>query len=334
MVLSCKPFLTIFISLLGATQHRTALASRHLSATAATVNTSTLSVADTSDSPTSQDTSGYDATQYLHAGCAVFLDNSTVFTAQAINSTQSTLYRGMTATVLNYASKNVTVPWSFQLSSTAPGYSGIEQAFNFDNSSVTNGVVSGTATADYLTLLPKAENNITVGLLLEANATTFPLPQSFLLNGNPCSVVVLPDNVPAPANITSPSLQDVQSEAGVGLTTLNGEIIDRTSGEPISLRGFNYFGFDNAQTCVDGLYAGSTTLSRDLITIIRTQQALGFNAVRLLTSFGTVFGLSPVAQASTCTTATAAQYQAYLTDPATPVAAGATIPELVVCLFF
>lgn len=115
-----------------------------------------------------------------------------------------------------------------------------------------------------------------------------------------------------------------------GLTTLDGQIIDQTTGEAIQLRGFNYFGFDNAQTCVDGLWAGSTTLSHDLATIIRTQQALGFNAVRLLTSFGTVFGLAPVPQSRACSSVSAADYQSYLTDPAATVAAGATIPELVV----
>ncbi|KAL0048267.1 hypothetical protein WJX82_011434 [Trebouxia sp. C0006] len=324
MAVDCRSLLTVLVGFVAASQLNTALASRRLSAAASTLNTSALSVADSSDSALT----GFDATQYLHAGCAVFLDNSTIFTAQTADNSVPTMYRGMTATVINYASTNISVPWSFQLTSTAPGYSGIKQAFNFDNSSVTNGVVSGTATADYLTVLPKAANNITIGLLLEANATTFPLPQSFRLNGNNCSVVILPNSVAPPANITSPSLQSVQSQAGIGLTTLNGQIIDRTSGEPISLHGFNYFGFDNAQTCVDGLYAGTTTLSRDLVTIIRTQQALGFNAVRLLTSFGTVFGLAPVPQSSSCATATAAQYQAYLTDPATPVAAGATIPGL------
>lgn len=324
MAVGCRSLLTVLVGFLAASQLNTAFASRHLSAATPILNTSALSVADSSDSALT----GFDATQYLHAGCAVFLDNSTIFTAQTNDSSVPTLYRGMTATVINYASTNISVPWSFQLTSSAPGYSGIKQAFNFDNSSVTNGVVSGTATADYLTVLPKAANNITIGLLLEANATTFPLPQSFRLNGNPCSVVILPNSVPPPANITSPSLKSVQSQAGVGLTTLNGQIIDRTSGEPISLHGFNYFGFDNAQTCVDGLYAGTSTLSRDLVTIVRTQQALGFNAVRLLTSFGTVFGLAPVPQSGSCTTATAAQYQAYLTDPATPVAAGSSIPEL------
>ena len=212
--------------------------------------------------------------QYLHATCAVFLDNSTIFTAEQDGKT--VLYRGMTATVINYASNSVPVPWRFELSSNSPGYSGIQQAFNFANSSVVDGTVSGIATQPPLNLLPKAANNITIGLLLQANASTFPVPQAFMLNDQSCSVVILPNNVPPPADITPPTFQEVQAVAGVGLTTLNGQIIDRTSGQPVSFKGFNYFGFDNAQTSVDGLWAGSTTISQDLVTIIRTQQVTCF----------------------------------------------------------
>lgn len=217
-----------------------------------------------------QSTQSTDTPQFVHATCAVFLDNSTIFTAESNGAT--VLYRGVSATVINYASHSIPVPWSFQLSSNSPGYSGIEQAFNFADSRVTDGTVSGTATAKFLTLLPKAANNITIGLLLQADAAAFPVPQAFKLNDHSCSVVVLPSNVPPPVDIISPSFQEVQAEAGTGFTTLKGRIIDRTSGEPISLRGFNWFGFDNAQTCVDGLWAGSTALSRDLATVMRTQQ--------------------------------------------------------------
>lgn len=217
-----------------------------------------------------QSTQSNESPQFVHATCAVFLDNSTIFTAKSNGAT--VMYRGVTATIINYASHSIPVPWSFQLSSNSPGYSGIEQAFNFADSRVANGIVSGTATAKALTLLPKAANNITIGLLLQANAAAFPVPQAFKLNDRSCSVVVLPSDVPPPADITRPSFQEVQAEAGTGFTTLKGRIIDRTSGEPISLRGFNWFGFDNAQTCVDGLWAGSTALSRDLATIMRTQQ--------------------------------------------------------------
>ena len=60
-------------------------------------------------------------------------------------------------------------------------------------------------------------------------------------------------------------------------------------------------------------------------------QALGFNAVRLLISFGSVFGLAPKSQSTACATVAPADYQAYLTNPATPVTGGATIPDLAVC---
>ena len=267
MAVICRAVFILLVSLLGDLSVGLAAQNRHL---LADFDASSSTPVEAEGDQPAMTTNSNGTPQYLHAICAVFFDNSTIFTAKKDGST--VLYRGMTATVINYAANNVSVPWSFELSSDSPGYSGIEQAYNFANSRIVHGTVSGTATQPSLTLLPSAANNITIGLLLQANTTTFPVPQVFMLNGHSCSVVILPNQVPPPANITSPTFQEVQAQAGVGLTTLSGQIIDRTSGQPFSLKGFNWFGFDNAQTCVDGLWAGSTTLSQDLVTIIRTQQ--------------------------------------------------------------
>ena len=267
MAVICRAAFSLLVSLLGSIPVGLAAQNRHLMAD---FDAGPLTAVEAKGDQPVVPTNSNGTPQYLHAICAVFLDNSTIFTAEKDGRT--IMYRGMTATVINYAANNVSVPWSFEMSSDSPGYSGIEQAYNFANSRIVHGTVSGTATQPSLTLLPKAANNITIGLLLQANATTFPVPRNFILNDHSCSVVILPNNIPLPANLTSPTPQDVQAEAGVGLTTINGQIIDRTSGQPISLKGFNWFGFDNAQTCVDGLWAGSTTLSQDLVTIIRTQQ--------------------------------------------------------------
>lgn len=56
-------------------------------------------------------------------------------------------------------------------------------------------------------------------------------------------------------------------------------------GKPITMHGINYFGFNNAQTMVDGLWAGKTSLTKDFSTQVYRQQLLGFNAVRLPFSF-------------------------------------------------
>ena len=133
------------LALLLLSQLHSAQASRHmlttvdisssgLTPTSANISSSSIS------SPVVDDS---DATQYLHAGCAVFLDNSTIYSAQSPHSNASVLYRGMTATVVNFLSSNVTVPWTFQLSSGTPGYTAIKQAYNFVNSTVSNGQVSG-----------------------------------------------------------------------------------------------------------------------------------------------------------------------------------------------
>lgn len=272
MAVICRAAFVLLLSLLCNLSVGLAAQSRHL---LADFSASTVKPVEAEGDQPIVPTNSNGTPQYLHAICAVFLDNSTIFTAEKDGNT--VLYRGMTATVINYAANNVSVPWSFEMSSDSPGYSGIEQAYNFANSRIVHGTVSGTATQPSLTLLPSAANNITIGLLLQANATTFPVPQAFTLNDHSCSVVILPNKVPPPADITSPTFQEVQAEAGVGLTTLNGQIIDRTSGQPVSLKGFNWFGFDNAQTCVDGLWAGSTALSQELVTIIRTQQVHWFD---------------------------------------------------------
>lgn len=56
-------------------------------------------------------------------------------------------------------------------------------------------------------------------------------------------------------------------------------------GQPLQLHGINWFGFNNAQTMVDGLWAGDSSLTKDFSTQVYRMQLLGFNAVRLPFSF-------------------------------------------------
>lgn len=45
-------------------------------------------------------------------------------------------------------------------------------------------------------------------------------------------------------------------------------------GNPVTLKCVNYFGFNNGQTMFDGLYAGSTDLSKDYGEVIYRIQVL------------------------------------------------------------
>jgi len=62
-----------------------------------------------------------------------------------------------------------------------------------------------------------------------------------------------------------------------------GRLTDK-DGKEIQLKGFNWFGFNNGQTMVDGLWSNKA-LSGDFATVVRRQKLLGFNAVRLPFSF-------------------------------------------------
>ncbi len=76
------------------------------------------------------------------------------------------------------------------------------------------------------------------------------------------------------------------------MTTDGNQIIDST-GKPVELKGINWFGFNNGDTMVDGLWAGPDNLSLDFATVVYRMQLLGCNAVRLPFSFKDVFGLAP-----------------------------------------
>jgi hypothetical protein len=52
-----------------------------------------------------------------------------------------------------------------------------------------------------------------------------------------------------------------------------------------SIQGINYFGFNNRQTMVDGLWAGGNSAATDFKQIVSTIHLLGFNAVRLPFTF-------------------------------------------------
>ena len=68
-----------------------------------------------------------------------------------------------------------------------------------------------------------------------------------------------------------------------GLQIEGSQILD-SQGNPVALKGFNWFGFNNGQTMLDGLWSNNA-LSGDFATVVRRQKLLGFNAVRLPFSF-------------------------------------------------
>lgn len=79
------------------------------------------------------------------------------------------------------------------------------------------------------------------------------MPESATLNGQNCPVSTAPPPPPPP-----PSSGAIES--GGQLTTSNGQIIG-LDGQPLKLLGLNYFGFDDGNTMVDGLWVGELLIS-------------------------------------------------------------------------
>lgn len=78
-------------------------------------------------------------------------------------------------------------------------------------------------------------------------------------------------------------------------TTIRGS----TSKKNVTLRGINWFGFNNGQTTVDGLWAGGTSFATDFYTIVYKLRLLGFNSVRLPFTFSD-FDVKPLKKVIPC----------------------------------
>jgi aryl-phospho-beta-D-glucosidase BglC (GH1 family) len=66
-----------------------------------------------------------------------------------------------------------------------------------------------------------------------------------------------------------------------------------------SFHGINWFGFNNKQTMVDGLWAGGSSAATDFLQMIQTIKLLGFNAVRLPFTFSDL-NLRTIDQSTPC----------------------------------
>ncbi|HSW86842.1 MAG TPA: cellulase family glycosylhydrolase [Rhabdochlamydiaceae bacterium] len=112
------------------------------------------------------------------------------------------------------------------------------------------------------------------------------------------------------------------------MTTKGNQILD-SKGNPVQLKGVNWFGFNNGDTMVDGLWQTSNSIAWDFATVVYRMQLLGVNAVRLPFSFKDLLTEAPRSYSGQCTIPTQSQIQASVTDPNVPVPSGATIPPMV-----
>lgn len=134
----------------------------------------------------------------------------------------------------------------------------------------------GTSYATALQSDPKCANPLTI----QFNAApTDPMPTgpfNFIIPNTP-----VPPVPPVPPQPPVPPVPPTPPAIG-SYTTLNGNIIDAT-GKIVAFKGVNWFGFNNGNHVVNGLW------SSDFDTMLGQIKSLGFNAVRLPFSFDFIF---------------------------------------------
>lgn len=105
-------------------------------------------------------------------------------------------------------------------------------------------------------------------------------------------------------------------QSGIRPVSISGTELIGVDGEPLQLKGINYFGFETpGGQMVDGLWITPDSITLDFPTIVYRLQLLGYNAVRLPFDFKNLYGPAPQSFTQSCNTLTQATLVAATTDP-------------------
>lgn len=123
---------------------------------------------------------------------------------------------------------------------------------------------------------------------LSSPSTDF-APRGISVDGSPCAVASAGDAVPPspPSDARSlrspiPGLSFLEEKP---VATL-GDLFVGVDGLPFTIKGINWFGYENGQTNPDGLWGNvSDSIVADFVNVVWRMQLLGFNTVRLPFSF-------------------------------------------------
>ncbi|KAG1668601.1 hypothetical protein FOA52_001470 [Chlamydomonas sp. UWO 241] len=110
------------------------------------------------------------------------------------------------------------------------------------------------------------------------------------------------------------------------LSTLNDQILDG-DGNTITLKGANWFGFNNNARMVDGMFDPSAGFTYDFATIVYRWQLLGFNAIRLPFSFSDLQKTVNSKHSTKCSLPSFTEIAYSVTDPSDNVPSGRTFPS-------
>ncbi|CAL5222763.1 g5175 [Coccomyxa viridis] len=234
-------------------------------------------------------------------------------------------------TIMNAGKTAIKAPYEVTVS--APSYVSLLDLSNAEpvGNVTKGGSMNFRVTQAYQNLEPDFGNQVNVTLVLAVNSQAI-APTYISINGHPCSIginITLSNVVPgddtadgsplsAERRKGNATVEGVEQAAPstVPLSVSNGQLFG-TDGRPVTFKGINWFGFETANTLVDGLWQGPTALTQDFGTVAYRIQLLGFNAIRLPFSFQVLLNTSPISFTASCTPVTATQIAQSVIPPGT-----------------
>ena len=123
---------------------------------------------------------------------------------------------------------------------------------------------------------------------LSSPSTDF-APRGVSVDGSPCAVAsagaAVPPSPPSDARSLRSPIPGLSFLEEKPVST-RGDLFIGVDGLPFTIKGINWFGYENGQTNPDGLWGNvSDSIVADFVNVVWRMQLLGFNTVRLPFSF-------------------------------------------------
>ena len=114
-------------------------------------------------------------------------------------------------------------------------------------------------------------------------------PRGVSVDGSPCAVAsagaAVPPSPPSDARALRSPIPGLSFLEEKPVST-RGDLFVGVDGLPFTIKGINWFGYENGQTNPDGLWGNvSDSIVADFVNVVWRMQLLGFNTVRLPFSF-------------------------------------------------
>lgn len=190
---------------------------------------------------------------------------------------------------------------------------------------------SGVKTFDLAPDAVNAAGHLTVGYEVVSPSNDF-APARVTLGGAPCVVRPAAASVPLPPAASHPMLANVPGGVNKFLAekpvSTRGAQFIGVDGAPFTIKGVNWFGYENGQTNPDGLWGKvDDAIVADFVNVVWRMQLLGFNTIRLPFSFRDLESAIPKdPKYATCKPITDAEMAASVTPAGVTPPAGPVPP--------